>query len=514
MKRVSNNERIAKNTFMLYVRMLFLMTVNLYISRVLLRVLGVEDFGIYNVVGGVVAMFSVISGSLSASISRFLTYELGKKNIDKLKRIFSTAIMIQIGISVIIILFAETIGVWFLNSEMNIPIYRIYAANWVFQFSIIAFIVNLVSLPYNALLIAHEKMAVFAYISILEAIGKLVGVYFLVISPIDKLVSYAMLVVVIAVLVRYIYSRYCKTHFKECTFQFLIDSSLLKSMCTFAGWNFFGSTSLVLKEQGVNVVLNIFCGPSINAARGIAVQVNNAVSAFIANFMTALEPQIIKSYADRDNRYMYFLIYQGTKLSFYLMLFLVLPILLNAEFVLELWLGKVPNYCTQFVRLMLVLSLLDCLYRPLLAAHLATGRIKELQLIVGGINLLNLPLSFWLLKCGYEPVCTVVISIILSIITLFLRVFLFSKLDDYFCIKDFVRNVVMKIMYVSFLSIILPIILSQLYPNSSVLMESTVCFLSVGSAVYYLGLSIDERRLVKQKICQIAKCLRCVFCIK
>ena len=253
-----NNKRIAKNTLLLYVRMLFMMAVSLYTSRVVLQTLGVEDFGIYNVVGGVVAMFSVISGSLSAAISRFITYELGKGDKDKLIRIFSSSVTIQLGLGIVILILAEAIGVWFLNAKMTIPLNRIYAANWVFQLSILTFIINLISVPYNAAIIAHEKMSAFAYISIFEAVAKLLIVYMLLWSPFDKLIFYAILMASVALIIRFIYGYYCKRHFEECTYHFIFDRELLKKMFGFAGWNFIGAASAVLRDQGGNIVINLF----------------------------------------------------------------------------------------------------------------------------------------------------------------------------------------------------------------------------------------------------------------
>ena len=332
----ANNKRIAKNTLLLYFRMLFMMAVSLYTSRVVLNALGVEDFGIYNVVGGVVAMFSMLSGSLSAAITRFITYELGKGNQENLKKIFSSSVTIQIGLAILIIVVAEAIGVWFLNMKMNIPDVRITAANWVFQFSILTFAVNLISVPYNASIIAHERMSAFAYISILEAIGKLAIVFLIVISPMDKLIFYAILMCAVALIVRLAYGVYCKRHFEECTYHFIFDRDLLKHMFGFAGWNFIGATSAVLRDQGGNVVINLFCGPAANAARGIAFQVNNAISGFVTNFMTALNPQITKSYAAGDRKYMMTLIFQGARLSFYMLLLLSLPVLINTHYILSL----------------------------------------------------------------------------------------------------------------------------------------------------------------------------------
>lgn len=385
MTTTENNKRIARNTLLLYFRMLFLMIISLYTSRIVLNALGVEDFGIYNVAGGVVAMFSILSGSLSAAISRFITYELGKNNVLKLKTIFSSAITIQIGLGIVIAFFAETIGIWFLNTQMNIPIERMTAANWVLQFSIITFIINLISVPYNAVIIAHEKMSAFAYISIFEAIGKLLIAYLITISPIDKLIFYAILMCGVAIAIRLLYGYYCKRHFDECRFHFIWNKQIFQQIFSFAGWNFIGASSAVLRDHGGNIIINLFCGPTVNAARGIAFQVNNAIQGFVSNFMTALNPQITKSYAAKNYTYMMTLIFQGARLSFYMLLLLSLPIIINTHYLLTLWLNTVPEHTVLFVRLVLIFAMSESISGPLITAMLATGNIRNYQIIVGGL---------------------------------------------------------------------------------------------------------------------------------
>lgn len=330
-----NNKRIAKNTMLLYGRMFLMMLIGLYTSRVVLNALGVEDYGIYNVVGGLVTMFSMLSGSLSAAISRFITYELGKENQDKLSRIFSASVTIQLLLSLIIVILAELIGVWFLNEKMSIPSDRMVAANAVLQISIITFVINLISVPYNAVIIAHERMSAFAYISILEAIGKLVIASLIVASPLDKLIFYAILMCALSVLIRMIYGFYCKRHFNECSYHFRWDKGLLGQMFKFAGWNFFGAGSALLMTQGVNMLMNMFFGVTINAARGVANQVDSTVQQFVNNFTTAINPQITKSYASEDLPYMHKLVCIGSKYSFFLTWFFALPLLLEADIVLN-----------------------------------------------------------------------------------------------------------------------------------------------------------------------------------
>lgn len=496
-----NNKRIAKNTLLLYFRMLFLMAVSLYTSRVVLNALGVEDFGIYNVVGGVVAMFSVLSGSLSAAISRFITYELGKGNQKNLNKIFSSAVTIQLGLAGIIILLAETIGIWFLNVKMNIPEVRMEAANWVFQFSILTFAINLISVPYNASIIAHEKMSAFAYISILEAVGKLTIAYLIAISPIDKLIFYAILMCVVALVVRLAYGNYCKRHFSECTYHFSWDKQLLKSMFSFAGWNFIGASSAVLRDQGGNVVINLFCGPAVNAARGIAFQVNNAVNQFVVNFMTALNPQITKSYAAGDKGYMMTLIFQGARLSFYMLLLLSLPILVNTHYILALWLKIVPEHAVLFVQLILIFALSESISQPLITAMLATGKIRNYQIIVGGLQMMNLPLSYILLRLGYFPEVVIVIAICISQCCLAARLILLRGMIG-LSITKYLKNVYFNIIVVCIIAVILPLISAYYIKESFInfILISLIAVICTLSSIYFLGCNNQEREFIHQKL--------------
>ncbi len=496
-----NNKRIAKNTLLLYFRMLFLMAVSLYTSRVVLNALGVEDFGIYNVVGGVVAMFSVLSGSLSAAISRFITYELGKGNQENLNKIFSSAVTIQLILSGIIILLAETIGMWFLNAKMNIPEVRMEAANWVFQFSILTFAINLISIPYNASIIAHEKMSAFAYISILEAVGKLTIAYLITIAPIDKLIFYAILMCVVALVVRFTYGNYCKRHFSECTYHFVWDKQLLKQMFGFAGWNFIGASSAVLRDQGGNVVINLFCGPAVNAARGIASQVNNAVNQFVVNFMTALNPQITKSYAAGNKEYMMTLIFQGARLSFYMLLLLSLPILVNTHYILVLWLKIVPEHAVFFVQLILIFALSESISQPLITAMLATGKIRNYQIIVGGLQMMNLPISYILLRLGYFPEVVIVIAICISQCCLAARLILLRGMIG-LSITKYLKNVYLNIIIVSIIAVILPLISAYYIKESFInfILISLIAIICTLSSIYFIGCNNQEREFIHQKL--------------
>lgn len=492
-----NNKRIAQNTLLLYVRMLFMMIISLYTSRIVLNLLGVEDFGIYNVVGGVVAMFSVLSGSLSAAISRFITYELGIGNKKKLKSIFSSAINIQLCIGVVIIILAETIGIWFLNTKMDIPTERMVAANWVLQFSVATFVINLISVPYNAAIIAHEKMSAFAYISIIEVIGKLTIAYLIAISPIDKLIFYSMLIFIVASIIRLAYGIYCKRNFEECTYHYIWDKNLLKQMFVFSGWNFIGVSATVLRDQGGNIVINLFCGPTVNAARGIAFQVNTAIQGFVQNFMTALNPQITKSYASGNHEYTIMLIYKGARFSFYMLLLLSLPVLVNTSFLLELWLKFVPQHTVLFVQLALIFTMSESISGPLITTMLATGNIRNYQIIVGGLNLMNLPLSYMLLKTGHSPETVFIIAIIISQCCLLARLYILRKMIKLSAI-DYIKKVILNILIVTCLSAILPFAMKQIIrvtPVSFILI-SIVCIFSTACIIYSVGCSRHERQYI------------------
>ena len=496
-----NNKRIAKNTLLLYFRMLFMMVVSLYTSRVILNALGVEDFGIYNVVGGVVAMFTVISGSLSAAISRFITYELGKGDQSKLNKIFSASVTIQLLLSLIIVVLIESVGVWFLNAKMTIPADRITAANWVLQFSIITFVINLISVPYNAAIIAHERMSAFAYISILEAVCKLAIAFLIMVSPMDRLVFYAILMCVVSVIVRFTYGHYCKKHFTECTYHFHWDKDILKKMFGFAGWNFIGAASGVLKDQGGNIIINLFFGPTVNAARGIAIQVNSAIMGFVSNFMTALNPQITKSYASGDREYMMTLIFQGARLSFYMLLLLSLPVLVNTHYILVLWLKLVPEHAVLFVQLILIFAMSESISNPLVTAMLATGKIRNYQIVVGGLQMMNLPISYVCLRFGCIPETVLVVAIAISQCCLAARLYMLRRMIGLSSIQ-YMKKVYFNVIAVALLSVMIPAILSM-YMEESFLSFAILSLLAMACTIaveLYVGCNGKERAFVIEKV--------------
>lgn len=493
-----NNSRIlAKNTMFLYVRMLLSMLVSLYTSRVILQYLGIEDYGIYNAVGGVVGMFGIISGSLSTSISRTLTYELGKGNIEKLKKVFSMSINIQTLIIFVVFVLGETFAVWFLNNNLNIPNERLEAANWILQFSLFTFAFNLISIPYNASLIAHEKMSVFAYVGIIEVFMKLIIVYLLILSPIDRLIFYGLLLMLVSIFIQIIYLFYCKRHFEECTFHFINDKKIYKELFGFATWNFIGSVSSILRSQGVSIILNIFFGPVINAARAISMQVNNAVNSFVNNFMVALTPQITTAYAKGNYSYLLKCIYKGSKFSFFLLYFLSLPILIETDYILELWLINVPVTTIWFVRYIILFSLVDTYSRALINANNATGDIKKYQIMIGSLNLTVLPIVYVVLKLGASAESTVVVSIFVSVIGLFPRIH-FNKKHFPITYRDYFKSVITPTIVVSIVAFILPFISSQYMPKSflTLLLVTLICFVSSFLSILLIGCTTEEKKYV------------------
>lgn len=399
-----NNKRIAKNTLLLYVRMLFLMIISLYTSRVILNTLGVEDYGINNVVSGFIGMLGFLSGSLGAASSRFITYDLGIGDMVTMKRTFGNIVTIHLLLAVMILIFGETIGLWFVLNKLQIPENRMTAALWVYQFSIFSFMLSIVSVPYNATIIAHERMKAFAYISIVDAILKLLIVYLLVIIPYDKLIIYAILFFCIQVFDRVVYGVYCYRHFEETKTKLAFNKKLFKEIFSFAVWTMNGNLAVIGYTQGINVLLNMFFGPVVNAARGIAVQVQTVVQNFCNNFQMALNPQLTKSYAQKDLAHMQQLLKVSSKFSFFLLYIISLPLMLEAPLVLKWWLGIVPEHTINFLRLILCSSMLVALSNPLVVSVHATGKIKKFQAIEGTMLLCIVPIAYVLLKLfGIRP---------------------------------------------------------------------------------------------------------------
>lgn len=501
MTNSENSKRIAKNTLVLYVRMLFMMLVGLYTSRVVLDALGEANYGIYNVVGGVVPMLSVLTGALSSAISRFITFELGTGNQERLSRIFSTSVNIQFLMALAAFVLCEVIGVWFLNEKMNIPSDRMEAAHFVLQCSIASFMVSLISVPYNAVIVAHERMSAFAYIGIFEVVLKLAVAYLIYIAPIDSLKLYALLLVLVSVILRITYGIYCRLCFEEAKYHFIIDRSLLKEMFTFSGWNFIGSSSAMLRDQGGNVLINVFFGPSVNAARGIAVQVSAAITVFVGNFMTAINPQITKSYAKGDFKYLMTLIFQSSRLSYYVVLLLSLPIIFETDYILHIWLKEVPDHTVLFVRLVLLFALSESLSSPLMTAMLATGKIRDYQIVVGGLQMLNLPVSYLFLHMGMMPESVVVVAIIFSQLCLFTRLVMLRKMIN-LRVREYLSQIWLNVILISCISTILPLFLSFFIDETflSFIYIIMTCLVSTVITILFVGCTAKERIWISEKV--------------
>lgn len=493
------SRRIAKNTLMLYLRMFVLMLVGLYTSRVVLEALGENDFGIYNVVGGVVAMFTIISGALNSAVSRFITFEMGKGESAQLNKVYSTAVTIQLILAAVVIILAEPTGLWFIENEMTINPSRIPAAKWVLHFSLLSFVINLMSVPQMASITAHEKMTAYAYIGILDGFLRLGTAFLISRSPIDRLVFYAALMACVVLIVRISYGIYCRTHFEECRYRPVFDKPLIKEMFSFAGWNFIGVTSGVLREHGGNILVNIFSGPAVNAARGVAVQLNGAVQGFVTNFMTAVNPQITKSYAAGDEAYLFPLLRRSSRMSFYLLYMIALPVLFNTEYLLGLWLKEVPDHTMLFVQLFLVFALSESLSTPLITVMLATGRIRNYQLAVGGLQLLNVPVSYMCLKLGAIPEVTVIVAIAISQICFFVRLLMLKRMIRLDAVRYF-REVYLNVLAVTVVSLVLPLLLHEVMPDTfaGFCMSVTICFVSAVLAILFIGCRKDERREIRE----------------
>lgn len=498
-----NNKRIAKNTLLLYVRMLFLMLISLYTSRVILQTLGIEDFGIYSVVGGVISMLGFLTSSLGGASSRYITYDLGKGNMAVMKKTFGNILLIHLLLAGFIILIGETLGLWFVTTQLQIPEERVEAAFWVYQFSIFSSVFAIISVPYNACIIAHEKMSAFAYISIIDAILKLGTVYLLVIIPYDKLIIYSILYFGIQLFDRIVYGVYCRKHFEETQSKPNFDKKQFKEIFAFAGWTMNGNLAVIGYTQGLNILLNMFFGPVVNAARGIAVQVQNVARQFCGNFQMALNPQLTKSYAVGDYSRMQELLKVSSKFSFFLILLISLPIIIEAPFLLKWWLKTVPEHTVSFLRLVLCSSCIVALSNPIITSVYATGKVKKYQLLEGSTLLTIIPISYLLLKLFHLPPETVfLVHIIIEIITQFIRVRIVLPMIS-MSLREYFLDVIWPIIKVGVCAPIIPILLLHSYNSNgflSCITISILTFVYTLGIVYFLGCNVSEQTLVKNKL--------------
>lgn len=496
-----SNKRIAKNTIYLYIRMLITMVVTLYTSRVVLQTLGVDDFGIYNIIGGIVVLFSILNHAMSVASQRFISYEIGKGDKERLRNTFNMSMNCHVIIALILIVLAETVGLWFVNNKLNIPEGRMYATQWVYQFSILTFIIGILRVPYNATIISYEKMSFYAYISIVEVLLKLGVVYLLLVSPIDKLITYSALIFLVSLLCWFGYIIYCRIKFDICKLKLYWNGCMFKELMGFTGWSVLSGGSVMITQQGSNVLINIFKGVSANAAYGIANQVSSAIYGFVSNFQMAFQPQIVKLYASGQREEQTSLILRTSTLSYFLLLLICVPFFINTDAIIGLWLGTVPEYSTSFCQWMLIYYLIDAIQGPLFMAIYATGNIKGYTLWLSALIILNLPLSWLALYLGMSPVFIFIIRSGINFLAAIIRLF-YVKSFIKFPSGRYVKNFFEKVLPATIASFALAIALKPLFSDGllSLAMNIVLSIIITLTCIYFLGLSSNDRQYIRSII--------------
>lgn len=496
-----NNKRIAKNTLFLYMRMFVMMLTALFTSRIVLDVLGAADYGLNNVIGGVVVLFSFLNSALLSATQRFLNFHLGRNDYKQTNVVFCMSLNTYILLSVLVIVLGETVGLWFVNTQLNIPHERMYAAQWVYQFTLVQFVINLLRVPYNASIIAYERMNFFAYVSLVEVAAKLAVVYLLYITTFDKLIFYSFLYTIVPLIITFVYKLYCNRHFDTTRYKAIWDRKAFKEMFSFSSWSLFGSLANLSAQQGLNILINIFYGVTVNAAAGIANQVSHNVYGFISNFQTAFQPQIVKTYAAKEMERFHKLIFQTSKFSYFMVIVLILPILFTLDGILEIWLKQVPEYTAIFCRLILIFLSIEAITAPLWMSVQATGKIRNYQILMASLIFLNFPLAYIVLKFGL-PVYTVwVVRIIVNVVTMTARcVYMKKNLD--FPLLPYFRNVIVPIFLVTVAALPIPIVLhycvSGFWQNLIVVGFSTLTVTILD--VYFIGMNAHEKETVRNMI--------------
>lgn len=493
-----NNKRIAKNTMMLYIRMFVMLAVGLYTSRVVLEVLGVTDYGIYNIIGGVVVLFSFLNSALTSATQRFLNYNLGRKDIEGVHRVFCMSMNAYLLLSILFLILAETIGLWFVNTQLNIPPERYHAAFWVYQFTILTFIVNLLRIPYNASIIAYERMDFYAYVSLIEIILKLLVVYLLYITAYDKLIFYSLLYMIIPFMMNVVYKIYCNRFLVTTKYKRLWDKDIFHSLFSFSGWSLFGSLANMSAQQGINILINIFYGVTANAAVGIANQVTSHVYQFISNFQIAFQPQIIKTYAANEIETFHKLIFRSSKFSYYMMFVLAFPIILTTQDILEIWLVEVPENTAIFCQLILGFLIIECVTAPLWMAVQATGKIRHYQILMAICIFLNFPLTYFVFEIGMPVYTAWIIRIVVNVITFMMRCLYMKKYMD-FPVLPFLKEVIKPIFIVSIISIPIPLFLTNVLRGDlfDLFLIIIICIIISVVVILKFGLEDNEQNMIK-----------------
>lgn len=496
-----NNKRIAKNSLMLYIRMFFTMLVGFYTSRVVLNELGVVDYGIYNVVGGIVGALAILNGAMAGSTQRWITFALGKGDEEYLKKVFGVGLTAQAIIAVAVLLLVETIGVWYLYTYAVIPAERMDTAFWVFQISMFTMLVNILNVPFQGAIIAHEKMGMFAFFSITDVVMKLVICVALHFTDADKLLVYALLLFVALIINFFWMQIYCHRNFVEAKLRFLWDGKLYREMGSLAFWTISGNLAYVGYSQGVTLLINLFFGPAMNAAAGVAAQANNIVLQFGVNFQNALNPQITKYYAQQNYAEMHKLMFRAMRYSFFLMLFFAIPLFYEAPFLLKVWLGNVPEHSPLFVRIGLFVTLLMIIRNPLIVAAMANGHLRKYQIVVNGIMLLVSPILYIIYKMGGIPEASSIVFFLVMLVAVFASAALLKEMVK-LNFRDFVTKVVLKVCFVSILSFPLPYFIYSNFDEGwgRLVLLTAFSFVVVGIVVYFLGMENKERFFVMNQI--------------
>lgn len=485
--------------------MLFMMAIGLFTSRVILNALGISDMGLMSVAGSVITMFTFLNATLTSGTQRFISYAIGENNAQRLRAVFKSAMTLHLLLAIIIFFLGETLGLWYVYNKLNVEPGRFQAAMWCYQLSIISTVVGMVQLPFNSALIAHEKMNIYAYMTIFDAVFKLLAAYLIQIVCFDRLIFYSVLIFAAELLSTFLYNLYCRKHFKECSFSFGYDKGIFRNMLSFSGWNTLGCLAAMGQGTGVNLIINSFCGTVVNGARGIAFQANGWVTRFVENFMVALNPQIIKSYASGDIQRMSSLVINGARFGCYLFLLLGIPLFVEIEFVLKLWLGQCPEHTVAFMRIVMIETLFKTMGTPTVTAMHATGQMKLLNITVGSILLLIVPVSYVCFRLGLSPEQVLLINIIPWIVVPFIRVFLVKKYSQgKFPVGQYLYQVVLKTTAIALLMFV-PIWLFSYYMQSytdwirfCAIFTSSLVFSAM--VIYYIGLEQKYRILLVEKL--------------
>jgi len=502
---MSDNKRIAKNTLFLYFRMFLTMGLGLYSSRLILESLGVIDYGIYGIVGGIVTMFSFFNSAMISATERYLAFDIGQNNYTKLKKTFNSVLIIHFLIAILVLILAETIGIWFLNNHLVIPKDRLYAANWVFQFSIFSFFFTIIQVPYVAMIVAKEHLNIYAYINVLETILKFISVVllFYIGQNNDRLIIYAFFITLTALIIRFIYWIYCKKKFRETHYEFSYDKKYYVELLSYSGWNLFGNIAGVVRGQGVNVLLNLFFGPVLNATFSLTLMIQGVITNFVSSFQMAVNPQIVKNYAANKKEESLKLIFLSSKFSFSILSILIVPLLFNMEYVLKLWLDKVPYYLVNFLQLALIFSMIETISNPIMFGLQATGKIRNYQAFVGSLIMLNFPIIWILFELDFSPNVIFYVYLIISIIALLIRLYFVKKLMN-IQITSFFKNVLYPILLLSIILFVITYFIKTKLDNPVSFFQfliQTSCILTVCIiTIYIIILTKQEKQFLSNFI--------------